>query len=112
MSRRKTYQILLSLEAGMDAYLEIYKDPGQRPRLARFAVTYSARIEGRWREVVRYDNFHGYLHRPRFWRTREPKPLSALERLPIPDLLDVCRQDLARHWQKYRSLMESMLKEE
>src|SRR5438309_9468238 len=112
MSKRKTYTIFLSMEDRIDADLEFDKDPGRRPRLARFAVTYSARIEGRWREVVRFDNFHGYLHRQRFWRTREPEPLSALERLPIPDLLDVCRQDLARHRQRYRSLMESMLKEE
>jgi len=112
MSKRKTYKIFLSLEDRIDADLEFDKDPGRRPGLARFAVTYSARIGGRWREVVRYDNFHGYLHRQRFWRTREPEPLSALERLPILDLLDVCRQDLASHWRRYRSLMESMLREE
>ena len=112
MSKRKTYKIFLSLEDRIDADLEFDKDPARRPRPARFAITYSARIEGRWREVVRYDNFHGYLHRQKFWRTREPVPLSALERLPTPDLLDACRQDLARHWPRYRSLMESMLKEE
>jgi len=112
MSKRKTYKIFLSLEDRIDADLEFDKDPGRRHRLARFAVTYSARIGGRWREVVPYDNFHGYLHRQRFWRTREPEPLSTLERLPILDLLNVCRQDLARHWRRYRSLMESMLKEE
>jgi len=112
MSKRKTYKIFLSLEDRIDADLEFDKDPARRPRPARFAITYSARIEGRWREVVRYDNFHGYLHRQKFWRTREPVPLSALERLPTPDLLDACRQELARHWPRYRSLMESMLEEE
>ena len=112
MSKRKTYEIFLSLEDRIDADLEFDKDPARRPRPARFAITYSARIEGRWREVVRYDNFHGYLHRQKFWRTREPVPLSALERLPTPDLLDACRQELARHWPRYRSLMESMLEEE
>src|SRR5439155_26982565 len=89
MSKRKTYKIFLSLEDRMDADLEFDKDPGRRPRLARFAVTYTARIEGRWREVVRYDNFHCYLHRLRFLRTREPEPSLTPVRLLIPGLLDI-----------------------
>src|SRR5439155_18250501 len=59
MSKRKTYKIFLSLEDRIDADLEFDKDPGRRPRLARVAVTYSARLEGRWRMVVRYGNLHG-----------------------------------------------------
>ena len=112
MSKRKAYKIFLSLEDRIDVDLEFDKERGRRPRLARFAITYSARIEGGWREVVRYDNFHGYLHRQRFWRTREPERLPAMGRLPIPDLLDACRQDLAREWRRYRSLMESMVRQE
>src|SRR5207237_9334135 len=84
MSKRKTYKIFLSLEDRIDADLEFDKDPGGRPRLARLAVTYSARIEGRWREVVGYDNFHAYLHRQRFWPTRDRAPLSAPGRPRVP----------------------------
>src|SRR5437762_12482806 len=87
MSKRKTYKIFLSLEDRIDAALEFDKDPGRRPGLARFAVTYSARIGRRCREVVRYDTFHGYLHHQRFWRMREPEPSLPPERLSILDLL-------------------------
>jgi len=112
MSKRKTYRIFLSLEDRIDVDLEFERRPGTPPQLARFALTYSARLAGRWREVVRYDNFHGYLHRQRLWRTREPEPLRDLERLPADAVLEACREDLRRNWRRYRSLMESAGKEE
>ena len=45
--------------------------------------TYSARIQDRWHEVVRYDNFHGFLHRQRFWRSEQPERVPAHERTSI-----------------------------
>ncbi len=111
MSKRKTYTIFLSLEDRIDADLEFEKDPGKQPRLSRFALSYSARLAGRWREVVRYDTFHGYLHRQRLWRSREPEPLPRLERLPPGALLEACKDDVRRNWRRYRSLMESASQE-
>lgn len=112
MSKRKTYAIFLSLADRIDVDLEFEKKPGQPPRLSRFAITYSAQISGRWKEVVRYDNFHGYLHRQRFWRSREPEPTSNLERLGSDALLEACREDLRQNWRRYRTLMESAVREE
>src|SRR5437016_14121202 len=63
MSKRKTYKIFRSLEDRMDADLELHKEPGRRPGLARCADTCSARVERRWRELVRYHTYHGYIHR-------------------------------------------------
>lgn len=107
MSKRKTYRIFLSTEDRIDVDFEFEKARGAPPRVLRFAVTYSARIGNRWREVVRYDNFHGYLHRQRFWRSGEPERMPSLERLPLEALLEVCRQDLRQHWRRYRTLMET-----
>lgn len=112
MSKRKAYAIFLSLEDRIDVDLEFEKRPGKPPRLDRFAVTYSARLAGRWREVVRYDNFHGYVHRQRFWRSRTAEPLSDRDRLQADALLETCRDDLRRNWRRYRSLMENAAKEE
>lgn len=112
MSKRKTYAIFLSLEDRIDVDLEFEKRRGKPPRLFRFAITYSARLGARWREVVRYDNFHGYLHRQRFWRSRGPEPVSDLERLRTDALLEACRDDLRRNWRRYRSLKESAREEE
>jgi len=33
--------------------------------------------------VVRYDNFHGFLHRQRFWRSEQPERVPAHERTSI-----------------------------
>src|SRR5437879_12516067 len=79
MSKRKTYKIFLSLEDRIDADLEFGKDPGPRPRLARFAVNYSARIEGSWREDVRYETFQGYLDRPRIGRHHVPEHVAGFD---------------------------------
>ncbi len=112
MSKRKTYTIFLSLEDRIDVDLEFERRPGTPPRLFRFALTYSAWLAGRWREVVRYDNFHGYLHRRRLWRTRKPEPLRDLEKRPAGAAIEACREELRRNWRRYRSLMESAVKEE
>lgn len=106
MSKRKTYAIFLSSEDRIDVDLEFRKATGAAPHLDRFAITYSARIRGRWREVVRYDDFHGTVHRQRFWRTGEPERIPALERLPFDALLEACRRDLRENWKRYRALIE------
>jgi hypothetical protein len=112
MSKRKAYTIFLSIEDRIDVDLEFEKDRAKPPRLSRFAITYSARIAERWKEVVRYDNFHGYLHRQKFWRVQKPEPLPDLERGRTDLLLKTCRDDLRRNWRRYRSLMESRSRED
>lgn len=112
MSKRKTYGIFLSPDDRIDVDLEFEKVSGRSPRIRRFALTYSARIRGRWWEVVRYDNFHGYLHRQRFWRSGQPERLPAHERLPAEALVDACRDDLRRNWRRYRDLREASIQGE
>ena len=112
MSKRKTYEIFLSGEDRIHVDLEFEKARGTRLRIHRFAITYSARIGRRWREVVRYDNFHGYLHRQKFWRSAEPERVPAMERMPIDAVLEACRKDLRAHWRRYRTLMEPRMEEE
>lgn len=105
MSKRKTYKIFLSAEDRIDVDLEFGKAAGAAPRLERFAVTYSARIRERWKEVIRYDNFHGTVHRQCYWRSGKPEAVPAWDRLPFDDLLDACRRDLRENWKRYRTLM-------
>lgn len=106
------YTIFLSIEDRIDVDLEFEKARGKPPELSRFAITYSARIAERWREVVRYDNFHGFFHRQKFWRSQRPEPLSDPKRVRVDVLLETCRGDLRRNWRRYRSLMESTRREE
>ena len=112
MPKRKTYRIFLSLDDRIDVDLEFEKPTGRAARIRRFAITYSAWIKGDWREVVRYDNFHGYLHRQRFWRSREPERMPGRGGVPLEPVLDACRADLRRNWKMYRALMEATIREE
>lgn len=112
MSKRKTFGIFLSADDRIDVDLEFTGRAGAAPRIRRFAITYSARIRDRWWEVVRYDNFHGYLHRQRFWRSAKPERLPAREHLPIDALVERCRQDLRQNGRRYRMLREANLPEE
>lgn len=112
MPKRKSYTAFLSAEDRIDVDLEFTKDPGKPGRIVRFAITYSAWLRDRWREVIRYDNFHGSLHRQRFWRSEEPEPMAPEERLPLDQLVARVRDDLRKNWRRYRSLMEDRVRSE
>lgn len=43
----------------------------ERGRISSFSVNYSARIDGRWREVFRIDNCHGRPHMHRYYLLRK-----------------------------------------
>ena len=111
MSKRKTFRIFLSVNDRIDVDLEFGEQKGRRRRLRRFAITYSARIQDRWWEVVRYDNFHGFLHQQRFWRSAKPEGLPSEEHRPVEALVEPCRKDLRENWHRYRRLREKSLRE-
>src|SRR5437667_10030392 len=107
MSKRKTYTIFLSEDDRIDMDLEFERrTTGQAARRNRFAITYSARIRGDWREFIRYDNFHGFLHRQPSWRSKAPERLALQGRASQERAVESCREDLRRNWRRYRSLME------
>jgi hypothetical protein len=47
--------------------------------LLRVAVNYRTFIDGRWHDVYRMDNHHGFLHEQKLWIDKEPRPLPAEE---------------------------------
>jgi len=106
MPKRKTYTIFLSQDDRIDVDLEFERTTGRAARLRRFAITYSARIREAWREVIRYDNFHGFLHRQPYWRSKAPERLALQGRPSHERAVERCREDLRRNWRRYRSLME------
>jgi hypothetical protein len=110
MPKRKSYAIFLSADDRIDVDLEFGQVRGKQRRINRFAITYSAWILGAWREVIRYDNFHGYLHRQRFWRTKQPEPLEVEARVSLDRLIMQVRDDLQKNWQRWRNLMEKHLR--
>jgi hypothetical protein len=66
MSSIKQYEIPLTDDDIVD--IEFEKEEG---KVVAFSANLRSRIDGEWREVIRYDTAHGRLHVHRFWRAEE-----------------------------------------
>jgi len=67
-------------------------------------------INGKWVEVYRVDNYHGFLHEQRHWRSSKPIPLD--DNLPlnlvVKDYMILIKDDYG----KYRNYYEEKMKKE
>lgn len=73
----------------------------EKGQVINIMVQYEAHITGAWREIVRYDCSHGFLHRDVIMpkgRT-EKQPLSIAN---LNDALQYAEQDIKDRWQWYK----------
>lgn len=82
----------------------------ERRRLQGFSVNYRARIDGLWREVVRYDTCHQRLHVHQNWKPARDQMRnfggSGIGESDYARDMQRAKDDLKENWQKYRRLME------
>lgn len=72
--------------------------------IVAFAVQYQARIEGRDRQVVRYDGGHGYAHRDLLdWHGNVIRKTPMREGIGYDEALTNAIEDLKEHWFRYRT---------
>lgn len=107
---KKQFPINVTHEDIVDVTLEFETDKGKR-KIVKFALSYRAMINGKWYEVIRYDNAHGYVHVQKFWRGHEPIPLKDDEDLPFDYLVKKYKQDIVDNWLRYRGYIEVKVKE-
>ncbi|HWG91526.1 MAG TPA: hypothetical protein VNZ52_11825 [Candidatus Thermoplasmatota archaeon] len=105
MSSVRAFELYLTAEDILD--VEVRLEGGA---VMEFVVNYRERIGGTWREVVRYDTCHGYLHRHRFW-LEGPPAVQPMENPARPagdygERLTRALGELRRNWRDYRSRME------
>ena len=67
----KRFTSVISTEDLLDVVIQI-----EKKRIIKFALNYRARIKEKWEQIYRVDNFHGFLHEHRFWRSEKPIPLD------------------------------------
>jgi hypothetical protein len=69
--------------------------------VSNIMVQYEANINGLWREIVRYDCAHGFLHRDVILAggKTEKQPLSIAN---LNDALQYAEQDIKDRWQWYK----------
>ena len=85
----------MTLEDKLDVMLEI-----DGKTILKFALNYRAYIKGEWVEIYRVDNYHGFLHEQKFWRSREPVPISMAGLLS--DIVDECVDNIYNCFLRYK----------
>ena len=73
----------------------------EKGKVVNIMVQYEANITGTWREIVRYDCAHGFLHRD----VISPKGTAEKQALSIANLNDALQyaeQDIKDRWQWYK----------
>ena len=76
--------------------------------IKKFALNYRALIDERWHEVYRVDNFHGFLHEQRFWRSPKPTPLE--ENRSLNFVVEHHVNEITINFPRYRKYFEEMMK--
>ena len=90
------YTTLLTTEDLIDVRL-MWEKKGE---ITKFSLNYRTMINGKWIEVYRVDNYHGFLHEQRYWRSPEPIRLS--EHLPLNLVIKKYVNEMVLNFQRYR----------
>lgn len=72
----------------------------KKNKIVEFALNYRTQIKGKWVEVYRVDNFHGFLHEQKFWRSSNPIPLK--EQLPLYHVIKLYIRQIYENFERYK----------
>jgi len=104
--KRKTFIIVLTSADIIDEMIEIDKK-----EIIRFVLNYRACIEKKWEQIYRVDNFHGFLHEHKFWRSPEPIPINVEEKSPLVYIVEKYKDQIVKNFRKYKFYFEQSKKE-
>ncbi len=88
--KSKKYSIALSLQDVLDVVL-MWEEFG---KLTKFALNYQAYIDGKWYEIYRVDNYHGFLHEQKYWRSPQLILIKHKESWDLRFILDEYRDEI------------------
>ncbi len=77
--------------------------------LWRFAINYRANIKEKWYEVYRVDNYHGFLHEQKFWRSPKPIVIKDKDGWSLKMVFEYYLEEVPCNFQDYRSFFEEAL---
>lgn len=78
--------------------------------LYKFALNYRAWLNERWNEVYRVDNYHGFLHEQKYWRSPEPIPINDKNGWSLKMIIKYYIDEIILNFHKYRNYYEKALK--
>ena len=96
--RNKEHPITLTPEDLLDVKLWI-----MGRAILKFSLNYRAFIDGDWKQIYRIDNFHGFLHEQKFWRSPKPLPLPDEDKLPMNDVVYKYADKIVANFLKYKT---------
>ena len=91
----KEYLILLDIDARKRHYHN--KDTG---RISKYVVQLEVKIEGFWKEVIRYDCIHDYAHKDSYNIKGKCRKINLY--LDYEDALTFADDDINENWEIYR----------
>ena len=80
--------------------------------LTKFALNYRAFINEKWQEVYRVDNYHGFLHEQRYWRSPKPISITDKEGWALKMVFDMYVDEIVSNFQRYRVYYEEALRKD
>ena len=95
--KRIGYTRIFTSEDLLDVVLYMCKNT-----IMKFALNYRALIDGKWEQIYRVDNYHGFLHEQKFWRTAEPIPIINIENLPLIYVVERYADEIHNNYYKFR----------
>lgn len=102
----KKFTIVITAEDYFDVTLYF-----EGKKIIKFALNYRGMISNRWCEIYRVDNFHGFLHEQRFWRTKEPILIEQGGK-SSDRIVEEYTEQIALNFMKYREYFKKSIKGE
>jgi len=81
----------------------------QNNKLKKFALNLSCKIQGKWYAVYRVDNYHGFLHEQKLWRSNQPLPLQEEKYISLMAAMKHHFLKISEEYEKYRWYFERSL---
>lgn len=103
MQKTKKFTIALTSKDYVDITLHL-----KNGKISKFALNYRALIKNKWREIYRVDNFHGFLHEQKFWRTNKSIPLQ--ENITTETLIEEYTELIIDNFERYKKYYEEAKK--
>ena len=98
-TKTKKFIKVLTPEDWLDITLEI-----KNKKITKFALNYRALIKNKWKQIYRVDNFHGFLHEQKFWRS--PKTIPIKNKRPLSHIFKEYSKEIIKNYKKYRRYFE------
>ena len=102
-TKTKTLRYFLSENDWID--IRVTKDLTKN-EIIKFSVNLSSIISGEIYSIIRYDNAHGFTHIDKYGKTEK----EIIKNKSKEQIMKLARMDISNNWQKYRKLVEKIIK--